>query len=249
MKKQIQILATTFISVAIVSCSKEGMQMPAATKTTAEEISTTSSSVTSRPVIDPLTVNLEGSFQFNGDLKDQTKKLADGIPTTRGVIYTKDRKGNLKSAIYLDSSYSIKIKSVPQQTHTSLSVWFKPYHLTNSSVGGIAYTEAMGPGVYQSGVKVAGLVGTSVSHPGDYIDLITKSWHHMVVTFDGVNVKLYLDNILKATIPHSGPIPSSLSDYFVGKTSIWPFWKGYVDDLRFYSRTLSATDVQKLYNL
>jgi hypothetical protein len=76
MKKQFQILATTFISIAIVSCSKQSIEMPgAAAIKPSEEISMSAN----RPYIDPLTVNLEASFQFDGNLKDQTKKLSDGI--------------------------------------------------------------------------------------------------------------------------------------------------------------------------
>jgi hypothetical protein len=245
MKKQISILAVVFAAVAVVSCSKEKMNEQGTQNS--EEL-TTSNVATTRTVRNPLMVNLEGFFKFDSNLKDATGKLKDGISSARVVSYATDRKGNAKSAVYLDSSYSIKILAVPQQTHTSVSLWFKPVHFSESMAGSILSSAAMGPNVHQPGVQMLGTVATSESTPGDYVSLVTKTWHHAVVTFDGSNVRIYLDNVLRATVPHSASIPSSLSDYFVGKSFVWPLWKGYVDDLRFYSRTLSASDVSALYN-
>ena len=245
MRKEILILATVFSTNAFISCSKEQNELPGRAKQGNEEIS----SSINRGNVDPLTADLEGWFSFDNSLKDKSGKLTDGISSSRGVLYTTDRKGNPKSAIYLDSSYSVKIKSVPQQTHTSVSLWFKPLPFTNTIAGSILSSQAMGSNVHQPGIQMSGTVSTSVSTPGAYVPLIIPTWHHAVVTFDGSNVRIYLDNVLKATIPHPALIPASLSDYFVGKSFAWPLWKGYVDDLRFYSLTLSDINVSALYNL
>ena len=249
MKKQFQILATTFITIAIVSCSKERIEMQQAEPKSTEEISTSSSSSNERGiVIDPLTVNLEGSFQFNGDLKDQTRKLADGVSSKRTVLFTKDRKGNFNSAIKFDSTYGIKLKSIPQQTHTSLSVWIKPTSTSqvNSSV---VSSYGFGPHIFHAMNSVGGAVSISPwGSIGDWAGTINAGWQHVVVTYDGLNIKIYLNNSLKVNISKSGSV-SGLVDYFVAYRPQTEFWKGYVDDLRFYSRTLTATDVQKLYNL
>ena len=247
MRKQF-LFTGVVIAIILFSCRKEEVGVQTISSSSQEQVSQSNSSA-ERTVVNPLTVKLEGWFSFNGNLKDQTGKLADGIPTTRGVIYTKDRNGISKGALYLDSSYFVKIKAVPQQTHTSLSVWFKPSHVDNITAGGIVMTEGKGPMVYQSGVKLSGVVSTDVSHPGAYVDIPNTGWHHAVVTFDGSNVRVYLDNVLKATVPHSASITPALVDYVIGSSSVWPYWKGSIDDLRFYSRTLSASDVTALYNL
>jgi len=246
MKKQFQILATTFISIAIASCSKQSIEMPeeAAVKPS-EEISKSAS----RPYVDPLTVNLEASFQFDGNLKDQTKKLPDGISTARLVTYTQDRKGNLKNAIYLDSTYGIKIKSVPQQTHTSMSIWIKPANVKAIGLSYIAGSDTFGPEMNQISNLLTGgvaITGTSAAGTATFSD---KSWRHLVVTYDGTSVKFYINGVFMESYNQPGSIPVSLSDYFVGCLPGFNKWKGAIDDLRFYSRTLTATDIQKLYNL
>ena len=246
MKKQFQILSATFITVSIISCSKEKNEMTE-TSSTNEEIATSSSS--NRPYVDPLTISLEARFEFNSNLKDVTKKLTDGVSSKRVASYGTDRKGIAKAALYLDSTYSVKINDVPQQTNTSLSVWVKPSHLDNGS-GGIVTNQVVGPRVLQSADRFLGTVATITNTPGAYVDIFNTSWHHVVVSFDGAYVRVYLNGALKATVPHDGSIAPNLVDYVLGWSTIWQnFWKGYIDDLRFYSRTLSASDVQKLYNL
>ena len=247
MKKQLQILTVTFITVAFISCSKEKIEMTEMQSATSEEIASSSSS--NRPYIDPLTIGLEARFEFNGNLKNLTRGVADGIPSRRVPSYGPDRKGNFKSSLYLDGAYSVKLNDVPQQTNTSLSVWVKPSQLDGG--GNIVDNDLwqVGPRVSQAGSNWRTSIYTGVSTPGATNDILNTNWHHVVITFDGSNVRAYINNVLKSTIPHSAIISPSLTDFFVGWGHVYGFWTGYVDDLRFYSRTLSASDVQKLYNL
>src|SRR5262245_45113436 len=122
MKKQFQILTTTIILGAIVSCSKETVNdsqtaMP-------EEISVKNSSA--KPV-DPLSVNLDGWYTFNNSsLKDKTGKLNDASANSSDlIVFADDRNGKPKSAIYFDGNYGLRIFNVPRQTHSSISLWFK----------------------------------------------------------------------------------------------------------------------------
>jgi len=74
-----------------------------------------------------------------------------------------------------------------------------------------------------------------------------KYWHHFVVTFDDDTLRIYKDGQLSASVPSSVTYPQILEDYFIGcKNNEW--FEGSVDELRFYSRTLSANDVTLLYN-
>ncbi|HEX6171916.1 MAG TPA: LamG domain-containing protein [Chitinophagaceae bacterium] len=255
MKKQFQILAATFITVAFISCSKGDINIPEKQQIRAEE--QTAANKSGGPItIDPLSVGLEGRFEFNSNLKDQTKQLADGIASRRGgASYGFDRKGNFKSALYLDGAYSVKLKDVPQQTNTSLSVWIKPSEL--NAGGGIAFTNSYwGPSLAQSGPNLACVVsligdtpyGVIQNNQGDYFGIYNTSWHHVVIAYNGSYITVYINNVLKTSIPYTGSITQSLVEYIIGWAPIGKFWKGHVDDLRYYSRTLSAADVQKLYN-
>jgi len=249
MKKQFQILTATLITLAFVSCSKEKMEMPETITTGNEEISTSSSS--NRPYVDPLTIGLEGRFTFDKHLKDVSKQLPDGKqwPASRfGVSYTTDRKGITNAALKLDGNYYVYLTDVPQQIETSMSVWVK--RSLNDVYEEIITPNGRGPALVQSNEKFRGYVFTSGVTP--YVaseDLNDQSWHHIVVTYDGTFVKLYVDGNLQGTSNYPQPFVDDLVYYRIGLTSYLHYWKGVIDDLRFYSRTLSAVDVQKLYNL
>lgn len=248
MKKQFQIIAITFIA-AFISCSKEKIGMPEAPVTANDEISTTSSSSAARQIVDPLKIGLEGWFTFNANLKDQTKKLPDAVSSKRVASFIYDRKGISNAALKLDSTYFLKLTKVPQQTNTSISVWIKygnevPYcAFIRPTIAGAGFAQYFNK-------KISGQIHTPNTHSAVSTDQ-NNSWHHLVVTFDGTVIRLYIDGSLNVTAIHSdtGGFGPLLTDYIIGKHTTDTFWRGYIDDLRFYSRTLSSTDVQNLYNL
>jgi hypothetical protein len=246
MKKQFQILAATFITVVFISCSKEKVELTETPITTNEEIAT--SSTFNRTLVDPLTVKLDGWFTFNATLKDQTKKLVNAVSSKRLASFTYDRKGIANAALKLDSTYYLKLLNVPQQTETSISVWIK----YGSEV---AYKAFIRPTIAGAGVaqyfnkKISGQIHTPETHSAISTDQ-DNSWHHVVVTYDGAIIRLYIDGTLNTSVPHSNPgeFGPVLTEYFIGLHGDNTFWRGYIDDLRFYGRTLSASDVQKLFN-
>ena len=248
MKKQILILAATVVTVAIISCSKETIEKQQVGNN--EEIATQSNRPGQPIVIDPLGVKLEGWFPFDGTLKDKTHKLPDAVPTARGYIFGKDRKGNLKSAMYFDSTYALKISNVPQQTNTSLSVWVKFFYQSQFSRRFVGSDTGPGPAVAQKDDRYLGVVeiDTYGAFGNSSGSITNDNWHHLVVTYDGTAIKFYMDGVLKSTYNKTGSISSTEVKYLLGRDLLGRNWKGYIDELRFYSRTLSSTDVQQLFN-
>ena len=247
MKKQFQILAATFITVAFISCSKESAEISEQQQMPAEE--QTAPNKPGGPItIDPLSVKLDAWFTFNNHLKDATGKLADGVSIGQPAKYITDRKGSRYSALKPDGSFYVKIFNVPQQTNTSISVWVKTADLNQNK--GIVSGNTQGLFVVQNPNKYVGAL-TLIPPGGISIttalpkDIVNNAWHHIALTYDGAAMKFYFDGVLSATSNLSGSIAASLANYIIANG----FWKGAVDDLRFYSRTLSATDVQKLFNL
>jgi uncharacterized protein (TIGR02145 family) len=70
-------------------------------------------------------------------------------------------------------------------------------------------------------------------------------WHQVGMTYDHVNMKLYIDGVLKTTIPFVCDLGLN-SPINIGTYSASHFG-GSIYDLRIYNRALSAADVQKLY--
>ena len=78
---------------------------------------------------------------------------------------------------------------------------------------------------------------------------VSSAWRHVAVTYDGAYVKLYIDGVLRNNYPATGSIAPQTVKYYLGYNWLGDYWKGYIDDLRFYSRTLTPSDVTALYNL
>ena len=246
MKKQFQFLATSIITIAFISCSKQSTDLSDHQQMSAEE-QTAANKPGGPIIIDPLSVKLDAWFTFNNHLKDATGKLVDGVSIGQPAKYITDRKGNRYSALKPDGTFHVKIFDVPQQTGTSISVWLRTADLAQNK--GIVSGNTQGLFVVQNPNKYVG--GLTLVPPGGISittalpkDIVNNGWHHIAVTYDGAAMKFYFDGALTASSNLPGSISATLANYIVANG----FWKGAVDDLRFYSRTLSVTDVQKLYN-
>lgn len=82
-------------------------------------------------------------------------------------------------------------------------------------------------------------------------------WHHVVGTFDGSNVRIYVDGQAGTSAALSGTIQTA-SSYPVcigsnnadsGGTCNGDEFNGIVDDVRIFNRTLSETEIKQLYNM
>src|SRR5215471_3274673 len=107
MKKQFLFTAVMIFGI-LFSCTKEKID---ANQSQALQ-STTSAKVTNENsvYINTLLIGLVGRFEFNGNLKEQYGKLADGSATARGgAAYTTDRNGNPASALFLNGYYGINL--------------------------------------------------------------------------------------------------------------------------------------------
>ena len=251
MKKQFQILAAaTFITIACISCSKEKIEAPEANQP-GEEV--TAPNTPGGPiVINPLSVGLLGRYEFNNNLKDVTGKLEDAWPEQGIVMYTRDRKGNANSALRLDGAHGLSVYDIPYSPDKcSVSFWAK-----DEEIEGPAWNQMLGSSkafnfdqnennfVCNFQKMYYGIVQGVQTTP------IDGKWHHIVGTRDNTSLKLYIDGVLIATTP-STPVDFGswvLHNYRLGYGG-GSFWKGSMDDLRFYKRVLAPSEVIALKNL
>jgi hypothetical protein len=78
----------------------------------------------------------------------------------------------------------------------------------------------------------------------------TSQWHHVVGTYDGGTIAIYIDGALANSTGATGSMFTSTDDVFIGTKSgstAGDFFDGKIDDVRIYNRGLSATEVAALY--
>lgn len=81
----------------------------------------------------------------------------------------------------------------------------------------------------------------------------TNGWYHVVMTYDQKALKLYVNGILDASRAWTGPIMVSDEPFRIGggaSEGIPPFhFAGLIDEVTLFSRALSESEIQTLYQL
>jgi hypothetical protein len=106
--------------------------------------------------------------------------------------------------------------------------------------GGLPYGLEAGNGVPDGYVNT----GSNSTAAGTTAPLL-NAWTHLAVTYDGTNVRLYTNGTLTTATPASGTIVNSADPLRIGGDLTWGEWfAGRIDDVRIYSRALSAAEIQ-----
>ncbi len=74
-------------------------------------------------------------------------------------------------------------------------------------------------------------------------------WHHLAGTYDGTNLKLYIDGTLEVTTAYTGSIANSVFSVNIGRNTqeTGRFYKGAIDDVRIYNRALTQDEIAAIY--
>ena len=73
-------------------------------------------------------------------------------------------------------------------------------------------------------------------------------WHHIIATFNGTVMKVYVNSIEKASTDWTGSIPTNIKKLLIGYGSHYFFhYNGTIDEVRIYNRALSATEIKRNY--
>jgi len=78
-------------------------------------------------------------------------------------------------------------------------------------------------------------------------NLTPGEWYHIVGTFDGTDIKCYLNGALKDTNQISG-IKSSNAKLFIAKEGWHNYFHGLIDEVRIWNRALSEEEIKASYS-
>lgn len=182
------------------------------------------------------------------------------VSSSSSITFVEDRDGNANCAVSFQGNQEfLQVASTPLNEivdgdYFSVSVWFR---MQNTEVGDLET-------IFRKGNTGDGFtlnvydMNTPMSYNNTYslwdddwnMDSTlyddVDNWHHLVLTLDSDDMlKLYRDGELRNSMDFAeSSIDAQAMDYFIGQ-----WFEGYLDDLRVYKRSLSAAEVQTLYEL
>jgi hypothetical protein len=75
--------------------------------------------------------------------------------------------------------------------------------------------------------------------------LSVNTWSHVAATYDGAQMRLYVNGDEVANRAQTGAISTSTDNLIIGANSSSGFhWLGRIDEVRIYRRALSAVEIQ-----
>lgn len=180
-------------------------------------------------------------YKFSGNYNEVKGKTA---ATTAGTpSFTTDRKGNPNSALNLDGGSKVTIGKVSLAKNSfSLSIWIAKgeadmaNHVSFVDIGNLAMNQE------------DNLIAGAVSIPSTKA-VVTGcpdfNWHHYVVTYDGTDIRLYVDGAFKTVTNHPGNASSFDVNMILGYNGAL-YWKGKLDEIKIFNKLLTAEEILQL---
>ena len=194
----------------------------------------------------------------NGTMKDEigSSHMTQGSLTS----FTSDRFGNVNSALALNQGQT----QVPSGIYFdspefSISFWVYPQSLgtcaraidfgTTGSCSNTIYLRLDGS---CGGFPALGIFPgiTTVTRADSTQNLIQNKWQFLTGTFNGTLMSFYVDGTLSGTRPLSYTLPTIIRNAnYIGKSCNTFFYSSsYLDDLRFYNKSLTQMEIQQIIN-
>lgn len=218
---------------------------------------------------------LVGYYPFNGNANDESPEY-DNHGSVFGATLTTDRKGNPGSAYSfngVNSYISVADNDATDFEATqdfTISLWVSVKNPQADPSGSIFDIIRKWDGWNNNGypysisflnenataanrfliVRYDGQICQNI--PTMYSPVVTdyEGWHHLVMVKDVSRMKFYLNNELVADIEDTSSCTTSNNIHMTIGTrgQLVRFFTGKIDDIRFYNRAVSASEVDVLYH-
>lgn len=188
------------------------------------------------------TDGLVSYFKFNDNLTDERGNTPDGVNTGSAPFVT-GKSGKAINFNGVDQKVTFPRKQFKSSNAVSVAFWVKSPHLVGFKffMGCSDFIVANGD-YYLLSISVP----STESAQGNYT---SDTWTHFAGTYDGTNIKTYINGILTETKNHPGTISDSNQELYIGQRTGSSYWAGSVDELFIYGKALTQAEVTQIYNL
>jgi glucose/arabinose dehydrogenase/PKD repeat protein len=215
----------------------------------------TAQTYTATLTLSPTPLGLVAAYSFDASsgttLTDTSGNAHNG--TITGATWTTGKYGN--SLSFNGSNQMVTVADANDLDFSSgmtLEAYVYPAAINNwataimkERAGGLAY--ALYAGAPGSGPPGGYLTRTGTSNDigaNGLTRLPLNTWSHIAATYDGSNIRMYVNGVLVGTQAAAGTIVGSTNALRMGGNSIWGEWfNGRIDEVRLYNRALTVAEI------
>jgi len=186
-----------------------------------------------------------------------------GAHMTQGsaTTFVVDRFGNANAALNLNGGWTKVPNGIYFNTPAfTISTWIYP-----QTIGSWARLVDFGNGAYSNNVVFA--IGASGNIPAFQIcitsscaitlqssqGLTLSKWQFLALTYDGSHARIYIDSTLTGTTAYTYTMPNiNRNSNLIGKSNMGSsngYSTSYIDDLRFYNKRLTESEISSIMGL
>lgn len=197
---------------------------------------------------------LVGEWHFDGDAKDSSGYGNDG--TIYGATFVDGKFGNALSFDGMNNYVSVADASSLKPTQITIAAWINPNSfmqwgtvLTKSSYS--SWDDGYGLAHYLGSNDINFFIN-NYNYNKTSTNISIGQWSYIVGTYDGSNIKLYVNGQLKSSFAYLGSISNSNQPLLLGMGTGGEgnkfLWNGLIDEVRIYNRALSAKEISTNYD-
>jgi surface protein len=165
--------------------------------------------------------------------------------------------GKIGNGLQFDGSTYVDVSPVPSVNNPlTITAWVNPSQTSQAGFSGVTgatiidENEDSGSNGWILSLRSNGqLWFWSQGGFDSYSNAIvpTNQWTHIAITYDGTDIRLYINGTLDST--HEIPAPQGSATFFKigGKSWVAGNWKGLLDEVSIYNSTLSDSDIASVY--
>lgn len=163
---------------------------------------------------------------------------------TGGPTWSTDTPGGKGCSLSFNGSSAYVSIPYVNSSATSLaySLWFKPATAGTQTL--IAYRSTL---IRVSNIAISWYPDVNLSVGTIAKSVSTNVWHQLVVDQNGTAYSIYLDGSLAGSGTVAAINNSSFPNVGIGVYFGNQFYSGLIDNVRFYSRSLTAQDARRMY--
>ncbi len=176
--------------------------------------------------------------------------------TNAATPWYNGRTGKVNSSINLDgtddfittAAFSPLATAALTTTKASWGGWFYPTHASTAEAL-IDKPSEFHLTKNSSDQILCGFGSIGAGNDGANVTITLNAWNNIFCTYDGANVKTYINGILKDTTAKSANITATSSILYLGeKNDATIRYQGQIDEVKIYNYDLTLSQVKSLYN-